>query len=81
MIYYNQALQRGLRRFMEETKDAGCSGMIIPDLAAERLRESCRNWLMQLEIGLNFFSGSYQQAMSGLGTPPLPVPGFYMRYP
>jgi tryptophan synthase alpha chain len=53
MIYYNQILQRGLKRFMEETKDAGCSGLIIPDLppdVAGELRELAEN----LEIGLNF---------------------------
>lgn len=53
MIYYNQILQRGLKRFMEETKDAGCSGLIIPDLPPEaggELRELAEG----LEIGLNF---------------------------
>lgn len=53
MIYYNQVLQRGLRRFMEEVKIAGCSGLIIPDLppdAADELRKLADD----LEIGLNF---------------------------
>ncbi len=53
MIYYNQILQRGLGRFMEEAKEAGCAGLIIPDLppdAAGELRESAAG----LEMGLNF---------------------------
>lgn len=53
MIYYNQVLQRGLRRFMEETKDAGCSGLIIPDLPPEAAGE-LRELANDLEIGLNF---------------------------
>ncbi|NLW48013.1 MAG: tryptophan synthase subunit alpha [Firmicutes bacterium] len=53
MIYYNQVLQRGLNRFMEEAKEAGCAGLIIPDLppdAGGELRELANNF----EIGLNF---------------------------
>ena len=55
MIYYNQVLQRGLERFMDEIKEAGCAGLIIPDLppdAADELRELAA----RLEIGLNFLT-------------------------
>lgn len=53
MIYYNQILQRGLERFMEEIKAAGCAGLIIPDLPPEATDE-LRKLAADLEIGLSF---------------------------
>ncbi len=53
MIYYNQILQRGLERFMEEIKDAGCAGLIIPDLPPDAAVE-LRKTAARLDVGLNF---------------------------
>ena len=53
MIYYNQVLQRGLERFMNELKEAGCAGLIIPDLPPEAAG-GLRKLAADLEIGLNF---------------------------
>lgn len=53
MIYYNQVLQRGLEQFIEEIKDAGCSGLIIPDLPPDTAVE-LRELAARMEIGLNF---------------------------
>lgn len=53
MIYYNQVLQRGLERFMAEVKEAGCAGLIIPDLPPEAAGE-LRELAGRLEVGLNF---------------------------
>ncbi|MGE5607245.1 MAG: tryptophan synthase subunit alpha [Bacteroidota bacterium] len=53
MIYYNQILQRGLERFMAEVKEAGCAGLIIPDLPPEAA-EGLHKLAADLEIGLNF---------------------------
>ena len=53
MIYYNQILQRGLERFMDEIRDAGCAGLIIPDLPPD-VADDLRELAIDLEIGLNF---------------------------
>lgn len=53
MIYFNQILQRGLERFMEEIKTAGCAGLIIPDLPPDASGELPKI-AADLEIGLNF---------------------------
>lgn len=55
MIYYNQVLQRGLERFMDEIKEAGCAGLIIPDLPPDAAGE-LRELAARLEIGLNFLT-------------------------
>lgn len=53
MIYYNQIYQRGLKRFVEEVKEAGCAGLIIPDLPPEA-GEELQGLAANFEIGLNF---------------------------
>lgn len=53
MIYYNQIYQRGLKRFVAEAKEAGCAGLIIPDLPPEA-GEELQGLAANLEIGLNF---------------------------
>ncbi|HOP75704.1 MAG TPA: tryptophan synthase subunit alpha [Bacillota bacterium] len=53
MAYYNIIFQRGVRRFVEEIKDNGFSGVIVPDLPpeeADELRDAGR----EFEIGLSF---------------------------
>lgn len=55
MIYYNQVLQRGLERFMADVKEAGCAGLIIPDLPPEAA-EGLHKLAADLEIGLNFLA-------------------------
>lgn len=53
MIYYNQILQWSLEHFMEEVKQAGCAGLIIPDLPPDASGELPKI-ASDLEIGLNF---------------------------
>lgn len=55
MIYYNQILQRGVKRFVEEVKAAGCAGLIIPDLPPEAAGE-LRELAGAAEIALNFLT-------------------------
>lgn len=55
MIYYNMIYQRGLPRFFEAITEAGCAGLIIPDLPfdeAAGLSQTAR----QFEIALNFLT-------------------------
>jgi tryptophan synthase alpha chain len=53
MIYYNMIFQRGTRRFLEEVRQAGCAGLIIPDLPPDQ-GEDLRKLADEYEIGLNF---------------------------
>jgi tryptophan synthase alpha chain len=53
MVYYNQIVRRGLRRFMEEVKAAGGAGLIIPDLPPEAAVE-LRGLAAELDLSLNF---------------------------
>ncbi len=53
MIYYNMMLQQGIREFMNETADSGCSGLIIPDLPPDEAAEVIQ-CAAELQIALNF---------------------------
>jgi tryptophan synthase alpha chain len=53
MIYYNMIFQRGVQTFFKEIKDAGCAGLIIPDLPPDEAAE-LRHFAQQYEIGINF---------------------------
>lgn len=55
MIYYNMIFQRGQRRFMEELKASGFSGLIVPDLPPEEAG-GLRQLGDELEIGLTFLT-------------------------
>lgn len=53
MVYYNIIFQRGIRRFVEEIKDNGFAGIIIPDLPPEEggeLQDAGR----EFGVALNF---------------------------
>ena len=39
MIYYNMIFRRGLDRFFDTVKEAGCAGLIIPDLPLDEVDE------------------------------------------
>jgi tryptophan synthase alpha chain len=39
LIYYNLIFSRGVERFLEETADAGVSGLIVPDLPMDESEE------------------------------------------
>ncbi len=53
MIYYNMILQRGIKRFIEEIANCGCSGLIIPDLPPDEAGEVI-DLTSSSGIGLNF---------------------------
>lgn len=55
MIYYNMIFQKGERRFMEELKASGFSGLIIPDLPPEEAGD-LRKLAEELELGLTFLA-------------------------
>jgi tryptophan synthase alpha chain len=53
MMYYNMIFQRGISKFFEVIKDAGCAGLIIPDLPPDEADE-VRQFAELYQIGLNF---------------------------
>ncbi len=53
MMYYNMIFQRGFPKFFEAIKNAGCAGLIIPDLPPDEAGET-RRFAEQYQIGLNF---------------------------
>jgi tryptophan synthase alpha chain len=55
MMYYNMILQRGPARFFREIQDAGCAGIIIPDLPPDEAEE-VRKLAEEYQIGLCFLT-------------------------
>ncbi|MCL6591216.1 MAG: tryptophan synthase subunit alpha [Firmicutes bacterium] len=55
MMYYNMIIQRGLAQFFQEIHDAGCAGLIIPDLPPEEADE-VRKLAGDYQIGLCFLA-------------------------
>lgn len=53
MVYYNIIYQRGIRRFVEEIRDNGFAGLIVPDLPPEEAEELQKAGL-ECGIGLSF---------------------------
>jgi tryptophan synthase alpha chain len=53
MMYYNMVYQRGFRDFFEAVKDAGCAGLIIPDLPPDEAGD-IRQLAEEYAVGLNF---------------------------
>ena len=53
MIYYNMIFQSGFQNFLQAIKDAGCAGLIIPDLPPEEAA-LVQQFAEQYQIGLNF---------------------------
>ncbi|HEX3047996.1 MAG TPA: tryptophan synthase subunit alpha, partial [Bacillota bacterium] len=55
MMYYNMILQRGPARFFQEIREAGCAGLIIPDLPPDEAGE-VRKLAEDYQIGLCFLT-------------------------
>ncbi len=53
MMYYNMIFQRGFQNFFEAIHQAGCAGLIVPDLPPDEAGE-ISGLAAKFDIGLNF---------------------------
>ncbi len=53
MMYYNMIFQRGFQNFFEAIHNAGCAGLIVPDLPPDEAGE-ITGLAAKFDIGLNF---------------------------
>ena len=77
MVYYNQIVRRGLRRFMEEVK-AGGAGLIIP--IYRRKPRWLRGLAAELDLSLNFLAPP-PAPRKGSCWPSQQAPASYIRFP
>lgn len=54
MGYYNQVLQYGLERFLNDATVAGIDGMIIPDLPMGIFERECQDLFKEYGMGISF---------------------------
>lgn len=54
MGYFNQMLQFGVQRFLEECNDTGADGLIIPDLPMNIYEKDYKGLFDQYKIGISF---------------------------